>query len=79
VDLGINLIGSEGSDARVKGGALSGLSEGSLDEASNLLNMSLSIDLSGFNTSLLLNSIYQTNWYALLGKLEGGSLLSFHC
>lgn len=69
VDLRVNLLGGEGGDAGVKGGRFSRLSEGSLDETSDLLNMSLSIDLSGFNTSLLLNSIYQTNWYAFLGKV----------
>jgi len=69
VDLRVNLFGREGGNAGVKGGSFSGVGEGSLDETSNLLNMSLSIDLSGFNTSLLLNSIYQTNWYAFLGKV----------
>ena len=69
VDLVVNLLGGESGYARVKGGGFSRLGESSLDETSNLLNMSLSIDLSGFDTGLLLNSIYQTNWDAFLGKV----------
>ena len=79
VDLSVDLVGREGGDAGVKGGSLSRLGEGSLDETSNLLNMSLSIDLSGFDTSLLLNSIHQSNWHSFLGHTHGSTLLSFHC
>ena len=69
VDLSVDLVVREGGDAGVKGSGLSRLGESSLDKSSDLLNMSLSIDLSGFDTGLLLNSIYQTNWNAFLGKV----------
>ena len=67
--MGVDLLGGEGGNAGVKGGGFSRLGESGLDKTSNLLNMSLSIDLSGFDTGLLLNSIYQTNWNAFLGKV----------
>jgi hypothetical protein len=79
VDLSVDLVGWEGSNAGVEGGGLSRLGESSLDESSNLLNMSLSIDLSGFDTSLLLNSIDQSDWHSFLGNAHGSTLLSFHC
>jgi hypothetical protein len=79
VDLGVDLAGRQGGDAGVKGGGLSRLGESGLDESSDLLNMSLSIDLGGFDTGLLLNSIDQSNWHSLLGNAHGRSLLSFHC
>lgn len=79
VDLSVDLAGGQGGDAGVKGGGLSRLSQSSLDESSDLLNMSLSIDLGGFDTGLLLNSIDQSNWDSLLGDAHGRSLLSFHC
>ena len=69
----------EGGDAGVKGSDLSRLGESSLDKSSDLLNMSLSIDLSGFDTSLLLNSIDQSDWHSFLGNAHGSTLLSFHC
>ena len=79
VDLGVDLLGGEGGNAGVKGGGFSRLGESGLDKTSNLLNMSLSIDLSGFDTSLLLNSIHQSNWHSFLGHTHGSTLLSFHC
>ena len=79
VDLSVDLVVREGGDAGVKGSGLSRLGESSLDESSNLLNMSLSIDLSGFDTSLLLNSIDQSDWHSFLGNAHGSTLLSFHC
>ena len=79
VDLSVDLVGREGSDAGVNGSGLSRLGESSLDESSDLLNMSLSIDLSGFDTSLLLNSIDQGNWHSFLCDAQGRCLLSFHC
>ena len=79
VDLGVDLLGGEGGNAGVKGGGFSRLGESGLDKTSNLLNMSLSIDLSGFYTSLLLNSIHQSNWHSFLGHTHGSTLLSFHC
>lgn len=79
VDLSVDLVGREGSDAGVNGSDLSRLGESSLDKSSDLLNMSLSIDLSGFDTSLLLNSIHQGNWHSFLSDAHGRSLLSFHC
>lgn len=71
VDLSVDFLSGEGGDAGVKASGFTRLGESSLHEASNLLNMSLSIDLSGFDTSLLLNSIDQTNWDALLGEIQG--------
>ena len=68
VDLSVDLVVREGGDAGVKGSGLSRLGESSLDKSSDLLNMSLSIDLGGFDTVLLLNSIDQTNWNTLLGN-----------
>jgi hypothetical protein len=79
VDLSVDLVVREGGDAGVKGSGLSRLGESSLDKSSDLLNMSLSIDLSGFDTSLLLNSIDQGNWHSFLSDAHGRCLLSFHC
>ena len=79
VDLRVDLVSREDGDAGVKGSDFSRLGEGRLDESSDLLNMSLSIDLSGFDTSLLLNSIDQCDWDTLLSYALNGNLLSFHC
>ena len=68
VNLSVDLVSWERCNAGVKGSGLSRLCESSLDESSDLLNMSLSIDLGGFDTVLLLNSIDQTNWNTLLGN-----------
>jgi hypothetical protein len=79
VDLGVDFTSRQGGDAGVKGRGLSRLGQSGLDESSDLLNMSLSIDLGGFDTSLLLNSIDQSNWHSFLGNAHGSTLLSFHC
>lgn len=79
VNLSVDLVVREGGDAGVDGSGLSRLGESSLDKSSDLLNMSLSIDLSGFDTSLLLNSIDQGNWHSFLSDAHGRCLLSFHC
>ena len=70
VDLSVDLVVREGGDAGVDGSDLSRLGESSLDKSSDLLNMSLSINLGGFNTRLLLNGEEESDWDHVFSKLE---------
>ena len=78
VDLGVDLLCWESRETRLEGSFFSRLGEGRWDQRSEFLNMSLSINLGGFNSVLLLNSEHEPDRDHVLGKLKSSSLFSFH-